>query len=199
MAPQPRPGAELDDLPRRDARQSGVLILFYPNQDLLFLPLILRTTYRGVHSGQVSLPGGGYEAEDRDIIHTALRETEEEIGVTQAEIQVLGRLSPMYVRPSNYVINPTIGWIDHRPSFHIDPHEVDKLIEAPLGDFLNPDNKRREIWQLRDRAADVPHFLIQDHVVWGATAMILGELLALPAIQYAPTGRVPTGSTPDLD
>lgn len=186
MAPRPRPDAEEDDGPRVDARQSGVLILFYPHVGDTYLPLILRQTYGGVHSGQVGLPGGGYEASDGDLVDTALRETQEEIGVPSGEIVILGQLSPLYVSPSNYMVQPTVGWIARRPRFLIDPYEVALLIEAPLAELLDPDNKYVEVWQLRDRAADVPYFGIQDQIIWGATAMILGELLALPAIQYAP-------------
>lgn len=186
MAPRPRPGAEVDDGPRADARQSGVLILLYPYNGDTYLPLILRQTYGGVHSGQVGFPGGGYETIDGDLVHTALRETQEEIGVPSSEIVILGQLSPLYVRPSNYMVQPTVGWIAHKPRFFIDPHEVALLIEAPLAELLDPDNKYVDVWQLRDRVADVPYFGIQDQIIWGATAMILGELLALPAIQYAP-------------
>ena len=123
---------------------------------------------------------------DDDLVHTALRETEEEIGVPPNEIAVLGQLSPLYVRPSNYMVQPSVGWTARRPKFHIDLHEVALLIEAPLADFLDPENKYVEVWQLRDRVADVPYFGVQDQTIWGATAMILGELLVLPAIQYAP-------------
>lgn len=186
MAPIPRPDGEIDSPPRPDARQSSVLILLYPYEDTVYLPLILRPIYPGVHSGQVALPGGGREPGDADLIATALREAQEEVGVQPDEVQVLGKLSPLYVRPSNHMVLPVVGCCDHRPAFEIDPREVALLIEAPLIEFLEPANKHVEVWQLRDRVADVPYFGVQQQVIWGATAMILGELLALPAIQTAP-------------
>jgi 8-oxo-dGTP pyrophosphatase MutT (NUDIX family) len=186
MAPIPRPEAELYAAPRPDARQSSVLILFYPVADTLYCPLILRPKYPGVHSGQIGLPGGGREAGDADLIATALRETQEEIGVPPARVEVLGLLSTLYVRPSNNMVQPVVGWTPARPDFAIAPHEVDLLIEAPIPEFLDPNNKREEVWQLRDRTAKVPYFNVQNQVIWGATAMILSELLALPALRLVP-------------
>lgn len=186
MAPIPRPGSEMDSPPRPDARQSSVLILFYPHADTVYFPLILRPTYPGVHSGQVALPGGGREPEDADLVATALREAQEEIGVPSDQVQILGKLSPLYVRPSNNMVQPVVGCCEQRPPFVIDPHEVAMLVEAPLVEFLEPANKHVDVWQLRDRVADVPYFSVQKQVIWGATAMILGELLALPAISTAP-------------
>src|SRR3954469_7258205 len=186
MAPQPRPGAELEDSPHPDARQSGVLILLYPYANTVYFPLILRPTYLGVHSGQVGLPGGGMEEGDNDLIDTALREAHEEIGVDPAQVTVLGQLSTLYVRPSNNLVLPVVGWAAERPTFLPDPREVALLIEASLREFLDPANQRTEVWQLQNRTASVPLFGVQNQVVWGATAMILGELLALPALRQVP-------------
>ncbi len=90
MAPRPRTGAEFYDTPRADARRGGVLVLFYPQQGQIYLPLILRPTYPGVHSGQVGFPGGGYDETDADLTATALREAYEEVGVHPSEVTVLG-------------------------------------------------------------------------------------------------------------
>ena len=186
MAPQPRPGGELNDMPQPDARQSSVLMLFYPYAGTVYLPLILRPTYPGVHSGQVGLPGGGYEPGDGNLTQTALREAQEEIGVDPAQVTVLGQLSQLYVRPSNNLVLPVVGWCDERPTFNPDPREVALLIEASLLEFLDPNNVRTERWELQNRVADVPLFGVQSQVIWGATAMILGELLALPAVRRVP-------------
>jgi 8-oxo-dGTP pyrophosphatase MutT (NUDIX family) len=186
LAPQPRPGAEMEELPNPNARQSSVLLLFYPYADTVYFPLILRPTYPGVHSGQVGLPGGGFEARDHDLIHTALREAQEEIGVDPEQINILGQLSTLYIRPSNNLVLPVVGWAAERPTFLPDPHEVALLIEASLLEFLDPANRRTEVWQLQNRTAHVPLFGIQNQVIWGATAMMLGELFALPAIRHVP-------------
>lgn len=182
MAPQPRPSAEPYDLFPADARHGGVLVLFYPVADQPYLPLILRPTYEGVHSGQVGFPGGGQEAGDPDIVATALREAQEEIGIALEPITVLGQLSPLYVFASNYLVQPTVAWMAQPPRFLIDPREVAELIEMPLVALLDPANYRRETWELRGRVADVPFFHIQNYTIWGATAMMLSELLALPAM-----------------
>lgn len=188
MAPRPRPDGEQHDAPRSDARLSAVLVLFYPVNGVLHIPLILRPTYRGVHSGQVSLPGGGREDFDADLVQTALREAYEEIGVPPAGVSILGQLSPLYVSASNHIVYPCVGWIGYRPEFRTDPFEVAMLIEAPLAGFQDPDNRHTEVWQLRGRTALVPFFRIQDQIIWGATAMMLSELLELPSVRHRQNG-----------
>ena len=179
MAPRPRPGSERWDAPPGNARVGAVMALFYPSQNALFLPLILRATYEGAHSGQISFPGGGMEEMDGDVAATARREAYEEIGVPPNHVQVLGQLSTLTVTPSNYVVTPVVGWIDHRPAFRTDPYEVAQLLEVPLADLLDPAHYREEEWQLRNRRALVPYFSVQGQNVWGATAMMLSELLAV--------------------
>lgn len=187
MAPRPRTGRLPYNHSPETARRSGVLVLFYPapdtiGQNAIYLPLILRPTYDGVHSGQMGFPGGGWEAGDSDLVATALREAEEEIGVIPSHIHVIGQLTPLYVFASNHLVYPTVAWIDYRPLFRPDPHEVAQIIEIPLLDLLNPANRKEEEWQLRDRKAAVPFYLIQKQTIWGATAMMLSELLTLPTI-----------------
>lgn len=185
MAPRPRgfSGNGSYDHPQSDARHGGVLILFYPHDDDIFLPLILRPTYEGVHSGQIGLPGGGFEPEDSDLAATALREAHEEVGVLPAQVKVIGQLSPLYVFASNYLVQPVIGWTATRPQFKLDPQEVAALIETPIGALLDPNNHAEELWTLRNRRAIVPYYRVDGHNVWGATAMILSELLALSSFR----------------
>ncbi len=186
MAPRPRPGAEYRDQPNDDARHGAVLMLFYPWKNRVHLPLILRASYNGVHSGQIGLPGGGCEEMDADMTATALREAYEEVGVHPSAVTVFGYLTELYVSASNYLVQPVVGWTDYRPAFHCDPYEVAKLIEAPLANFLDPRNRCEEMWELRGREVTVPYFSIQGQIVWGATAMMLSELLALPAVSRLP-------------
>jgi 8-oxo-dGTP pyrophosphatase MutT (NUDIX family) len=183
MAPSPRNGAEFYDSPKQDVRASGVLILFYPYANTVYLPLILRQTYKGVHSGQVGLPGGGRETGDADLTVTALREAHEEIGVDPHAVHVVGSLTSLYISPSNYLVHPVVAWAPHRPAFQIDSREVAMLIEAPLAEFLDPQNLRQEERTLRERLTNIPYFGVQSQVIWGATAMILSELLMLPAVR----------------
>jgi 8-oxo-dGTP pyrophosphatase MutT (NUDIX family) len=184
MAPAPRTGAEMDNQPLPDARMGGVLLLLFPRDNALTVPLILRPTYRGVHSGQVAFPGGGREDGDPDIIATALREAHEEIGIDPQTVEVLGQLSPLYVYPSNYLVHPVVGWTDREPELVIDEHEVAQLILAPLTELLDPASRQSDIWQLRGRTATVPFFRIQEQIIWGATAMMLSEFLSLNAMQH---------------
>ena len=179
MAPLPRPGWHPDDRPDEPARQSGVLVLLYSLQGRLHVPLILRPTYDGTHSGQVAFPGGGSEEGDGDLTETALREAHEELGIAPDDVEVLGTLTDLYIRPSNYEVYPTVGRLKAKPEFRPDPSEVAKLLEVPLAALLNPDHQQREAWQLADRSALVPFFAIQDQAIWGATAMILSEFLAV--------------------
>lgn len=183
MAPRPRPGGERRDRPRADARRGAVLVLFYPWQKSIFFPLILRPNYSGVHSGQVGLPGGGMEPIDADLTATALRETYEEVGVHPDQVTILGPLTQLYVSASNYLVQPVVAWTDYRPAFHPDPYEVAQLIEAPLCAFLDQANLCEEPWRLRDRDVMVPYYAIAGQIIWGATAMMLSELLTLSAME----------------
>lgn len=183
MAPRPRLGDDPYQTPRADTRQGGVLVLCYPSGGRLTLPLILRPTYTGVHSGQVAFPGGGREVGDADLAATALREAYEEVGIEPGQVQLLGQLSPLYVFASNYLVQPAVGWCAGRPRFKPDPYEVAQLIEAPLTDLLDERNRREETWRLRGASVQVPYFSIQGQTIWGATAMMLSELLALPSLQ----------------
>jgi len=182
MAPKPRTDSEIDNQAPENARKGGVLALIYPHNQQLYIPLILRPSYEGVHSGQVSFPGGGHEQTDENITATALREAHEEIGIQPDQVQILGKLTPLYIAPSNYLVHATVGWSNQRPEYHIDPHEVEQLIELPITELLKATNRHQERWVLRDREANVPYFAVQNQTIWGATAMLLNELISLPPI-----------------
>ncbi len=161
-----------------DARLGGVLILLFPGQgDETMFPLIQRTDYPGTHGGQVSLPGGKFEEGDKDLIGTALRETHEEIGVAPEAIRVLGKMSEIYIPPSNFRVLPVLGYVDHYPSFVPEPKEVDEILEVPLAHLMDHTlHKSTDIEVRGMRLPDTPYFDFHDRVVWGATAMILSEL-----------------------
>lgn len=163
-----------------DARESAVLMLLYPMDGELHLPLILRNVYPGVHSGQIGLPGGRVEEFDTELVDTALRETEEEVGVPRAEIQVLGRLSQLYIPPSNFLVHPFIGYSTSRPNFVPDHTEVQQVIETRLNDFLDEKNIDETVVEVGGgMKMKVPRFLINGHTVWGATAMMMAEFAAI--------------------
>jgi 8-oxo-dGTP pyrophosphatase MutT (NUDIX family) len=157
----------------------GVLILLYENNGTIKFPLIKRPTYPGAHSGQISLPGGKTE-HGEDIFQTAIREAEEEIGINRNEVRVIGRLTDFNVIPSNFLITPVIGVIDYIPVFVPDKHEVDKIIFGDMADLIKPDAiQEKEILAAGVYPMVAPHFLIEDEIVWGATAMMLNELRTL--------------------
>ena len=158
-------------------RLGGVLLLLYCVDDELHLVLTLRPTYEGIHSGQVSCPGGRHEPPE-SLEMTALRETEEEIGIPPTRIAILGSLTPLYILPSDYEVHPFVGFHDGgRPAFAPHSREVAAIIEAPLRRLLDPAARFEEEWELRGLRMSVPFFLVDDHKVWGATAMMISEFV----------------------
>ncbi|WP_026997720.1 NUDIX hydrolase [Flectobacillus major] len=165
--------------PNDRTRESAVLVLFYPSDGEIYLPLILRPAYDGVHGGQMAFPGGRKEKEDENLIRTAMREAQEEIGIRLTDVKVLGQLSKLYIAASNFYVQPVIGVMNFKPDFYPDPREVDHVIEVPLKELLNPSIIGRKILQVRGNEVDAPFYDIQDHTVWGATAMMIAEIIAL--------------------
>ncbi|MCX6307094.1 MAG: CoA pyrophosphatase [Bacteroidetes bacterium] len=160
-----------------EATQSSVLILFYPTEGTIGLVLMLRPEYRGVHSGQISLPGGKYEETDESLIYTALREAREEIGIDPTRVQIIGQLTEMYIPPSNFMVTPVVGYQATQPVFTADPKEVAKVIEIKLDDLLDTGNRQMKKMKLSlGITLKVPSYCIEGNIIWGATAMILSEL-----------------------
>jgi 8-oxo-dGTP pyrophosphatase MutT (NUDIX family) len=163
----------------KSAKRAGVMALFYPNMEgETHLVLILRKTYKGVHSAQVGFPGGKYEDEDdNDLMQTAIRETEEEVGVSKAIVKVLKTMSPLYIPPSNFMVHPYIAVSESTPNFVKQDKEVEAIIEVRLIDFLDEANTlTTRVPTSFNIEVDVPAFKLNDHIVWGATAMMLGEI-----------------------
>jgi len=165
----------------KNPKQAAVMALIYPNADqVATMALILRKTYKGVHSNQVGFAGGKVEPEDRDLAHTALRETEEEIGVAQDVITVTKALTNIYIPPSNFWVQCYLGYTPETPTFILEPSEVEALIEVPLADFLDDTAVIKKVLSTSYMEnVEVPAFFLEGHVVWGATAMILSELKVL--------------------
>ena len=159
-------------------KRAGVLILLYPLDGQLCFPLTKRPESVEYHKGQISLPGGSQE-NGETLCQTALREAQEEVGVNAACVEVIGQLSQLYVPPSNFCIQPFVGYAAHRPSFQVEAVEVAELIEAPLDALLDPATVRVEDWDLRGGVWSIPFFQFGLHKVWGATAMILSEFVAM--------------------
>lgn len=165
------------NLKDRNPKEAAVTMLFYPKNGETHLVLIVRNSYKGVHSAQVAFPGGKYEPEDVDLKTTALRETEEEIGVSRDKIEILKAFSSLYIPPSNFMVHPFLGICKEEIQFVPDPVEVAAIIELPLADFRNDAIVGYEtLTTSYARSIEVPAFKIDNHVVWGATAMMLSEL-----------------------
>ncbi len=176
-----RPDLEWAMSQRPPPRESAVLALFYPKHDVLYTLLMLRPTYIGVHSGQVSFPGGKREPEDRSLEHTALREFVEETGAADTPIEVLGTLSQVYIPPSRTLVTPFVGIASKLGTLSPDPHEVERLIEAPVELLLGADviKRRQQLVHGTELPVDIPYFDVEGHVVWGATALMIAELREL--------------------
>ena len=162
----------------KSARQAAVLALVYPDSKArTHMALILRNTYHGVHSAQVGFPGGKVEHEDPDLESTALRETEEEIGVDRSKVEIIKELTDVYIPPSNFNVRPFLGLCEFEPEFSKQDEEVRDILQVPLEQLLDDEfvvvEKVATSYQLE---IDVPAFKLNGHVVWGATAMMLSEL-----------------------
>ena len=171
-----------------DARRAGVMALFYPstpNTEDWHLVLIERVRKDGDrHSGQVSFPGGKHEKHDPDLWATALRETEEEVGVARSSVEQLGSLTPLFIPISHFLVHPFVGFTVERPDFRAQETEVSSILEVPLDRLSDPVFRKTTDLTMSNGLLlrDVPYFDVNGYVVWGATAMMLSELLEV-AIQ----------------
>lgn len=165
--------------PNEKTRRSAVLILFYPYRDQILVPLILRPKYDGVHAGQMAFPGGRYEKTDENLIRTALREAQEEIGIKASDVQILGKLTELFIPPSNFYVLPVVGKLPYKPDFYPDPREVEAVLEVNLEELMDESIVGFTELDVRGITIEAPFYDIQGHKVWGATAMMISELLTV--------------------
>lgn len=163
--------------PNQAPRPAAVLVLFYPSQDGLQILLTKRTAHLRGHSGQVSFPGGKPDPEDGSAEVTALRETCEELGICDSsKIHLLGRLTKLWIPPSNFDVLPIVGYFRETPTITPNPGEVAQVLHLPLNDLLDDGLKSTTEMRFGGTDYDVPYYDVDDQVVWGATCMILSEL-----------------------
>lgn len=171
---------ELENLniDKQNPKQAAVLSVFYPGpQGETKFVLILRKTYKGVHSNQVGFPGGRVEIEDRNLAHTALRETEEEVGIPQHEVEIVREMTRLYIPPSNFWVHPFMGVMKKTPVLIPQEDEVEAVLEVRLEEFMSESCLIKETLSTSYATnIEVPAFLLNGHVVWGATAMMLSEM-----------------------
>jgi 8-oxo-dGTP pyrophosphatase MutT (NUDIX family) len=162
--------------PNEFTKRSAVLILLYPDKNEIKIPLILRPPYDGTHGGQMSFPGGKVELEDESLIRTALREAQEEIGIKAIDVHVLGKLTEIYIPPSNFLVLPVIGYLNYTPDFYPDAKEVEEIVNVSIEEMQN-----EAVIEIREIVTKKFKFktqcyVLQEKIVWGATALMVAEL-----------------------
>ncbi|MDA1268202.1 MAG: CoA pyrophosphatase [Bacteroidetes bacterium] len=178
MAPKPLDLRRFITTQLESPKKSGVLLLFYPDGGDVYFPLIKRPQYPGVHSGQVGFPGGKMESTDPDILFTALREAEEEIGIDAGKVEVLGCLSNLFIPTSNFLVSPVVGFVQDKPKFVPEQREVSRIITTEVVSLFHPEiRKQTHLPVGAGMQLETPYFEIDGEMVWGATAMILSELI----------------------
>ncbi len=180
LAPKMRLEYNAKKIKAHKPKIAAVLALFYPNQNnQVSLLLTKRANYNGTHSGQISFPGGKIEISDLNLKKTALRETFEEVGVLQEKINIVRECTEVYIPPSNFLVTPFIGVINHEPIFKLNS-EVAEIIGVPFHDLLDDNNiESISITNSYMKETRVPCFNFHDSIIWGATAMILSEVKEL--------------------
>jgi 8-oxo-dGTP pyrophosphatase MutT (NUDIX family) len=167
---QPPPGIQ--------PREAAALLLLFPRNGELWLPLTVRSSRLPTHRGEVSLPGGAVDPEDVDPAATALREAHEELGIAPLSVEVVGQLTSFYIPPSNFRLTPVVGLSAVDPELRPNPDEVETAFSVPLSLLLDPATIQEEVWERRGVQMRVPFFLLEGWKVWGATALLLSELVA---------------------
>lgn len=180
MAPELRKRYNKNKIDAQRPKRAAVLALFYPNEnyETSFL-LTKRASYKGTHSAQISFPGGKIEQNDNSLAQTAIREANEEVGINPNSIKIIRELTDVYIPPSNFLATPFISFTEKRPVFTTN-HEVDSLIEVTVNQLL--DDKHLSTVNLTTsymQNIDVPCFKIDNHIIWGATGMMLSEIKEL--------------------
>ena len=165
-----------------DARIACVMCLFYEKNNEPYVAFIQRTSQNpnDRHGGQIGFPGGKAEEFDNSHEDTARRETEEEIGVNGADIDVLGALTPLYIPVSNFQVYPFVGYLDYKPEFNRQVEEVDDILEVPFSIFSKEETQKTKDMRFSENVVlkNVPYYDLGGHVLWGATAMMMSEVLA---------------------
>ncbi len=176
MAPA---GRSLVPEPGITPRPAAVLIPLLLRAGVPYLLLTLRSAQLRHHRNEVSFPGGQSDSTDESLADTALRELEEELGLPRTSFELLGQLTPLYVPPSRMLITPYVGWAEGLTELHPNPHEVARVLEVPLAYLLQPEAVKWEMLEASGYVLKAPVYRYDGVVIWGATAMILGEFLAL--------------------
>ena len=162
-------------LPTEGKRPAAVLLALVPRDEEWHVLLTKRTETVEHHKGQISFPGGMIDPGDADVVATALRETEEEVGIPPAQVRVLGRLDDFYTVATPFHVAPVVGTVEGAFAPRPNPHETAEVILAPMSDLLDPARWRQESW----KGIPVSFYDVAGVTVWGATARILDQFLGI--------------------
>lgn len=156
-------------------RLCGVSILLFEKKQETNCILIQRPVYKGTHSAQIAFPGGKQE-QNETLLDTALRETEEEIGISSNQIDILGALTELYIPPSNFLVTPFLGILKNEPIYTLDKREVDHVFSFPIQKLIDIESLPITKVKLSNGLSlETPYFDIENKIVWGATAAMLNE------------------------
>ena len=180
LAPKLRLKYSQNKINALNPNKAAVASLFYPNnQGQTCFLLTLRASYNGTHSSQISFPGGKYDAQDKFLKNTALREAFEEVGIPINDISIFKQMTEVFIPPSNFLVTPFLGYLKNTPSFKKN-HEVEELITISVEDLLNDLSiSTTNVTTSYAGKIEVPCFVLNNYIVWGATAMILNEIKEL--------------------
>jgi 8-oxo-dGTP pyrophosphatase MutT (NUDIX family) len=177
----------MDITPSFNAKKGAVLALFYPINEVPHLALMQRPNYDGVHAGQISFPGGKIEPFDKSPLHAALREANEEIGIIQEQVEIIGPITEVFVLASNFLVYPFVGYMQERPNFIPDHREVEAIIEVPLHHFMNSAIiGEKEMHTKAGFFLKAPYYDVNGKALWGATAMMISEIITINQPQLSP-------------
>lgn len=168
-------------MPDDITHMSAVLVSIFPIDGKPYIVFIKRQTYNGIHSAQIAFPGGKKEKDDDNMLETALREAQEEVGIIPEKVMILGTLTPLFIPISNHLVLPVVGAMKERPTFYPNLQEVEYIIEMPLCELLQPDSRSVKTLNIGGLPATTPYFKAGEDMIWGATAMILSEFTELIA------------------
>jgi len=191
FSPRPVQGRNYAE-PLNNPKPAAVLLLLYPKEGTWHIPFVVRPLTMPTHAGQIGLPGGTILPNEKPEV-AALREYQEELGADPDRLEMLGSLTPIHVHSSGYRIHPWLGVAFQTPAFSINSREVESLLEIPLAHLMDHRNFGSRRQTHRGETYESPCFSFQSHQIWGATCVILGELILL-AEEYAATLR---GASPD--
>lgn len=179
LMPPGRIDLTLEEIEAKKPLRAGVLVHIYQGRDDLQLLLMMRAPFESLHSGQISFPGGIKEEADADLLQTAVREAQEEVGLDPGTYEIVGRLSPLYIPPSNAYVEPAISFGDLPPRLRLEAHEVTLTFTVPMEELLSGQLEGQALVDTAQGSLNVPAYIYEGRVIWGATAMMIAELVAL--------------------